>query len=166
MGAMKTFALTLLFVPALLFAGAAHAQGTSSLKQQMPPAVFHAAGLDTLTPAQLHTLEHWLRHHPLKAAAARPAPSADAMGADQLKKPDREPSSIHQVIKAPRPFHGWHHGSVITLANGQQWKVVDDSSLYVPGPKHPVAVIHHGFMGSYLLKLKGYNAVAHVRRIR
>ncbi len=165
---MKT--LTSLILLALLCgSGAALAQDAASLKAQMAPQTFKAAGLDTLSPRQLATLEHWLRNHPQAMQPDQNAPPPAArMGARDLQKPRHhrasEPDRITSTVVGT--FSGWRHGSVITLANGQKWQVVGDSDFYIPRTPHIKATIKHGFMGGYLLTVHGYNTSARVKRIQ
>ncbi len=54
------------------------------------------------------------------------------------------------------PFDGYDPGSVLTLENGQRWKVVDDSSDYRRKVLTPVPVkIVPGSMGSFFMEITG-----------
>lgn len=152
--------------PALLFALAALAAGSalaappaSVLKAEMPAHTFHAAGLDKLSPQQLKVLEDWVRAHPLPPAA----PSMGEADLQHTPKPPPEPKRMSSRVVGH--FDGWRHGSIITLANGQQWEVIDDSELVAPNAGHPVATVRRAFLGSHLLTVQGYNIAARVRRV-
>lgn len=78
------------------------------------------------------------------------------------KKRDDEPDKIHSQIVGW--FKGWQKGEVLTLSNGQQWKVVSDSRGYVK-LENPEVEIGRGFLDSYNMKVSGLNSVAKVRRV-
>lgn len=60
-------------------------------------------------------------------------------------------------------FKGWKKGALLTLANGQKWRVKSRSKGYVK-LINPEVVISRGFLGSYNMKVEGLNASAKVRR--
>lgn len=61
-------------------------------------------------------------------------------------------------------FEGWEAGTVIRLANGQAWRVIDGSSavLYLKSPK---VRVRRAALGSFMLELEGSNSTARVRRL-
>ena len=84
----------------------------------------------------------------------------DAFGktAEQINQLD----SIKSHIKGP--FKGWKKGAVISLANGQKWKVTSRNTGYV-NLTDPMVEISRGFLGSFNIKVEGLNARAKVRRV-
>jgi hypothetical protein len=150
--------------------GAAHAQSTPSLQQRMGDAAFHRAGLDKLDAQELHALEQWLAAHP---DALAPPPSETRSAATAAER-----ASGHSGVRAAKSgrsretiashvaghFRGWHSGDVLTLANGQRWRVVDDSSLDTGKVLDaPAVTIKPGLVGGWLLKVEGYHASARVQ---
>jgi hypothetical protein len=139
------------------------AQDSSELRTRMGAQAFHAAGLDKLSPQELAQLEAWLATHPpvtlpaSRAASARIAarvPEAPSAGHGR----DRVESRI-----AGR-FEGWHPGSVLTLQNGQQWRVIDSSELVVrQALDQPPVTVRPGLLGGWNLKVEGYNTQARVK---
>jgi hypothetical protein len=154
----------------LATAGAAHAQSTPSLQQRMGGPTFHRAGLDKLDPQELHALEQWLAAHP---DALAPPPSETRSAATAAERasghpgvraakagPSRETIASHVAGR----FGGWQPGDVLTLANGQRWRVVDDSSLDTgKALDAPAVTVKPGLVGGWLLKVEGYNASARVQ---
>jgi hypothetical protein len=54
------------------------------------------------------------------------------------------------------PFKGYEPGSVLTLTNGQRWRVVDNDSDYCKPVMTPVPVhIVPGSMGSFFMSIQG-----------
>lgn len=154
----------------LVAAGAAHAQSVPSLQQRMGNAAFHQAGLDRLSPQELHALEQWLAAHP---DALVPPPSdagsatvaADrASGHAGVRAAKTRPARETIVSHIAGRFGGWQPGDVLALANGQRWRVVDDSSLDTgKALDAPAVAIKPGLVGGWLLKVEGYNATARVQ---
>ncbi|MDO1528107.1 hypothetical protein QMK61_04600 [Fulvimonas sp. R45] len=154
----------------LAAAGAVHAQTMPSLQQSMDGATFHQAGLDKLSPQELQTLERWLAAHPgallpppsqaRSATAAADRASGHAGFPPAKARPSREAIVSHVAGR----FRGWQPGDVLTLANGQRWRVVDDSALDTGRALDaPAITIKPGLVGGWLLKVEGYNASARVQ---
>ena len=62
-------------------------------------------------------------------------------------------------------FKGWDKGLIVTLENGQKWKVVSNSRGYIK-LNSPKAVIERAFFGSYKMRVEGYTPVAKVKRVK
>ncbi|MEO6799103.1 MAG: hypothetical protein ABI178_04130 [Rhodanobacter sp.] len=171
---MKAYSSLLL--PILLFSllGMAPLQARQavSLQKQMGNAEFTQAGLDKLSPAELQHLQQWLALHASELSASVPAsaetsataaaakssgPFTHKAKAPQLKRNDTVTSRI------AGEFNGWQRGTTMTLQNGQKWRVSDDSSLTVRKSLfNPEVSVKPGFMGSWVLKVEGYNTSAQV----
>lgn len=95
-----------------------------------------------------------------KQAGATPAAKAAAFGAEA--QPRREElEAIESQINGI--FEGWRANSVLRLANGQVWQVIDGSSAVVY-LKNPKVRVRRASMGSFILELEGSNETARVRR--
>jgi hypothetical protein len=86
-----------------------------------------------------------------------------AVGLEQ-KKPEDAPTSIASTIVGN--FSGWGPSTVITLANGQVWKVVDGSQADLPPVSNPPVKIVRNVFGTMYLEIDGTNASQKVRRVR
>jgi hypothetical protein len=81
------------------------------------------------------------------------------------KKPDpEEPKAIESTIVGD--FDGWRPGAQIRLANGQVWRVVDDSEAVLNRMSNPKVRIERNLFGTLFLKVEGTNNSAKVRRIQ
>lgn len=111
---------------------------------------------------------------PAAAAAAAspartaPAPATTASKTDEFGLEDKRAaasqlSTIESTISGR--FEGWGPNSRITLANGQVWRVSDDSSaiLYLDNPK---VVVRRGLLGAFYLELDGTNRSPKVKRVK
>lgn len=157
-----------LLVPVLLGLActAACAQDAATLRAQMGARDFHQAGLEKLSPQELDHLQRWLAAHASELAATMPASAAHSakVAARQPAAPraDRHGDVVESHLAGR--FDGWHPGSVLTLENGQQWRVVDDSELTVPqATDHPTVTVRPGLMGGWNLQVEGYNTRARVK---
>lgn len=104
---------------------------------------------------------------PSAAPAGAPAASPEqSFGLRPAVKKQREvePGSIHSTVVGR--FDGWVPGAMITLANGQVWKVTDDTDAVLPIMQDPKVEITHGLLGAYFLQVEGYTNSARVARVK
>ncbi|MFN3964722.1 MAG: hypothetical protein ACK4JC_04815 [Silanimonas lenta] len=148
---------------------AAGAQQASTLEERMSAADFKRAGLDKLSEEELAALNAWLQRHGSGATAvsAPPAAAEDRTGFPApgffggTSGPDRVESRV-----AGR-FTGWNGaGDLITLANGQVWRVTDSSTRLRVDLTDPRVVIERNAFGGWQLRVEGYNTRARVIRVQ
>ncbi len=152
--------LAVLFVMA---AFAVQAQSFSSLEERMSAQEFRAAGLDKLTPEELAALNAWLQNRTAgtaPSAYARPAAEEDRIGFRDTY------DGTGVVSRIAGEFTGWDGKTKFTLENGQVWEQAESSSLKGVRLDSPAVTIEPAFMGSWLLKVEGYNKTVRVRRIK
>ncbi len=162
---MFRFAVTLLFSSLLGFAARAGAQEFSSLEERMSESEFRDAGLEKLAPEELARLNDWLRSR-LNAIPATPV-SASQEGFkpdDGLFATGGDRGEI--VSRIDGVFDGWNRNTVLKLENGQWWQVTESQSFAVPEMSNPGVTIKPAMLGSWLMKIEGYNRSARVTRIR
>ncbi len=96
---------------------------------------------------------------PATPAAAAPAPADFGLPSKPAApNADRVESHIDGL------FEGWKKGQVIRLANGQSWRVHDDSSAYL-NLQSPRVTVRRSVFGGYLMEFEGSNKVVRVRRV-
>jgi len=156
------FALGLCLVAGLSFAGNVIMPADfTGLEKNMTPQEFQAAGLNKLTPEELAALNTWLiGQMKQRETAAAKAPRVDREGF--LNSGDDSP--VHSRILGE--FHGWRGRTHFALENGQVWVQVEDSELEGVNITDPEVTITPGFMGSWRLKVKGYNSFVRVKRVK
>lgn len=154
---------SLILVAALLLAGPAVAAEFSSLEERMSAADFRAAGLDKLTPEELANLNEWLRTRGLTGARTAAAASTAGFRSNTFFGTGDSAGPIRSEIRGG--FSGWGPGKRLVLENGQEWEIVE-GSFSIPETPLAKVTIEPGFLGSWLLKVDGYNASARVRRVR
>jgi len=102
------------------------------------------------------------------AAAAPPAAAASSpsllsrFGFENRPQPEELPTVESHI---PGSFEGWGPKSVIALANGQVWQVIDDSTRKVYR-ENPKVTLRRGSLGSFFLDIEGVNPSPRVRRIQ
>jgi hypothetical protein len=95
---------------------------------------------------------------------AIPAAARDqAFGLEQ-KKPEAPPTAVQSTIVGT--FSGWGPSTLVTLANGQVWKIVDGSQADLQPVSNPPVRIVRNMFGTMFLEIDGTNASPKVRRIR
>ena len=101
---------------------------------------------------------------PAGGSAARSLPAEDfGMRPAPVKKSEL-PASIQSTVVGD--FDGWVRGTQITLANGQTWRVNDDSEAVLPPMRSPKVEISRGLLGSYLFQVAGHTNTARVVRVK
>lgn len=145
-----------------LVGGTALAQQFSTLEERMSQSEFKAAGLDKLTPAELAALNAWLAGK-VSAAAPAAAPAQDLRGFENRSFGDD--SAV--VSTVPGEFTGWQAaGTRFNLANGQVWQVIDSSTRLRVKLTDPTVTIDKGALGTWYLRVDGYNTRAKVKRVK
>ena len=99
---------------------------------------------------------------PAPAPASQSQSPASRFGFEQRTQPD-EPPTLESHI--PGKFEGWGPKSVITLANGQAWQVIDDSARFT-NLQDPKVTVRRGMLGSFFLDITGVNPSPRVRRVQ
>lgn len=106
---------------------------------------------------------------PAPGAAPRPAaPPREAASPSLLERfgmETRQPQADRIESHIPGLFTGWKANSLIRLANGQVWKVVDGSWLH--GEWHnPKVSVRRGMLGAFYLDIEGENRSPRVQRVQ
>ena len=100
------------------------------------------------------------------ATAAAPAAQAAAnfgLSATQMRKPD-EPNALESTLLGR--IDGWGPSTQFRLANGQIWRVADDSSGSVNEIDSPKVKITRNALGTMFLEVEGSNQAPRVRRVQ
>lgn len=119
-----------------------------------------------LTPAQLELLNRYLRDAEAKAPPAEAARHETAQGeahADPTRFIGLDAERI--ASKAVGTITGWEPGTVFTLANGQQWKVLKGSMTLRKPLQDPAIVLVPGVAGRWFLQVDEDMPKARVYRI-
>jgi len=99
------------------------------------------------------------------AAPAAPASAANStfgLTAGQMRKTEQEESVESALVGT---FSGWRPGTNFRLANGQTWRVADDSSASLYAREAPKVAVKRNFIGTYFLEVEGVNQAPRVRRV-
>jgi hypothetical protein len=162
---MKNSLPVLLFACGVLSAGAAVADAGSA-----DQAVLKCRALSD-TPRRLACYDA-IPVGGVAAAAPAPVVAASAASPEQSfglrpvvkKQKDVEPEAIHSTVAGR--FDGWTPGAIITLTNGQAWRVTDDADAVLPIMQNPKVEITRGLMGAYFLQVEGHANSARVARVK
>jgi len=100
---------------------------------------------------------------PLGAASTNAGDQANFGNATVAKVQEAQPKSMDSTVAGE--FAGWGPGTRITLANGQVWKVIDDSSAVLPRRSDTKVHIERNVFGTMFLRAEGSNSSAKVRRV-
>lgn len=101
---------------------------------------------------------------PAPAIAPAPAPAIAGFGSETVKrKVDELPKSMESTIVGE--FDGWGPNTRVRLANGQVWRVIDDSSAVLPRRTNTKVRIERNLFGTLFLNVEGTNSSAKVRRV-
>lgn len=149
--------------------GTAAARDMRPIEQRFNAAQLREAGLDTLTPAQLAALNRLLA---MEEASAMPAPAPATTPAVATPAPAIDPGLLEGAIEGPvrsravGRIDGWAPGSVFTLANGQQWRVLKGAVRLRTPLDAPQIEVAAGMGGRWFLQVDPDQPRARVQRIR
>jgi len=107
---------------------------------------------------------------PLSGAAlaiAAPAKTPEqnfGLSGHQLRQQSGEPDTVETSIAGH--FEGWGPSSRFTLANGQVWRVADDSQGSVAEKDNPKVKLVRNSFGTIFMEIEGSNQAPRVRRER
>jgi hypothetical protein len=150
-------------------AGMAEArQDALRIEQRLTAEQLRETGLDTLTPAQLARLNELLSAPVAVSAASPPAPTMASAPA-QAGAPSSAPAAPVAQPGIDKPLFGfndapiksrlkgtitgWEEGTVFTLENGQQWKVLK-GHMKLPKPiTDPDIRVVPGLVGRWFLEV-------------
>jgi hypothetical protein len=150
----------------LLAATAASAQtqpqsSTQTLEERMSQAEFHAAGLNKLSPEELHQLNAWLQNH----GAATPTIKVVGTNGQPVFYPhESERETVESHLAGS--FSGWTGHSVFTLDNGQQWQQAESGAYDSGKLDHPAVKIKPMLLGSWLMYVDGCGCSVRVKRVK
>ncbi len=99
---------------------------------------------------------------PPTASATRTQDATFGLTASQLRKSDQQDGVESTLVGT---FSGWSPTTTFRLANGQAWRVVDDSSASLYSREAPKVAIKRNFFGTYFLEVEGVNQAPRVRRL-
>lgn len=137
------------------------------LQERMSYAEFRKLGLDQLSEQQIKGLNAWLQAHgdcgASMSEAARPSAGSVASKATPAAQ---DTQSDHIQSRIAGDFSGWSNDTVLTLQNGQRWRVTDDESMHIATLHDPQVTLWKGLFNAWLLSVDGLDQTAHVARVR
>lgn len=148
------------------------AQQAPPIQEAMTPEEFSQAGLDKLSATELARLNAWLDRRveqQTSAAVAAVAEQAREEGRKEVVEKNRgffhfnSDEPITATITGE--FNGFGKGKRYRLDNGQVWEQTDTATLAGVRRTDPQVSIRPGLMGTWYLKIDGYNTRAKVTRI-
>jgi hypothetical protein len=161
---MRLPAVVLLSLAAFAPGGSVLAVETfSTLEERMTDEEFRAAGLDRLTAEELANLNAWLAR---RNVSTRPAPAGGSEGfkPDGLFGDSGDRGRV--VSRATSDQDEIGVGTVVALENGQSWRITDGSLSLSGGLAGRTVTVEPAMLGSWLLKVEGYNRALRATRVR
>lgn len=126
------------------------------IEDRLTQAQMQATGLARLTAAELAELNRVLEGESRETERIVENRVREAKGAPEV--------ATSSTI--PGPFNGWAPGMTLTLANGEQWRVIEGTLVVTRGKRSDVPVrVSPGFLGAWYLKAEGEVPQAKVKRI-
>lgn len=98
------------------------------------------------------------------AVAAAPVRNAVQEFGLEEKKKQEAPNAIESTIIGS--FSGWGPGAQIALANGQVWRVIDNSDATLRPMMNPKARVERNYFGTMFMVIEGTNHSPKVRRVK
>lgn len=126
-----------------------------------------AAGLANLTPAEREALQRLVEAY--KAGVTPPTSAAPTSSATAEKTVVVSPGTKveYAVIRSTvaGEFNGWKPGQVMTLANGQRWRVTDEDGYYIRRVENPEVEITPSKFGGYWMRFPALKARVRVELV-
>lgn len=163
----RLFLATALAAMLPLAAPLAGAQSFSTLEERMTATEFREAGLEKLTPEELAILNAWLKSRATASPNNTTTPANDRRGfaSEGFFGSGDGADQITSMIIGP--FRGWEGvNTMITLANGQVWRVTDSSTRLRVNLTDPRVTLTRNALGGWSLRVEGYNTRARVIRVK
>lgn len=131
------------------------------IEQRLTGAQMQQTGLDKLEPGQLALLNRLLDEEQASLVETAKAQGSREASAGRLMARDTQPVTSRIVGE----IRGWSNGNVLTLENGQRWRVVQ-GDLFLRKPlSNPEVHITISNMGAWHLQIEGQNQRAKVERL-
>jgi hypothetical protein len=151
--------LVLSAVCAVSAAGASFAADLAPIQSRMSPSDFHAAGLDKLSPAELKSLDDWLKGNNTTTTTYVTPTGAPVF---YPKSSDRE--VVESRIDGR--FTGWYGNNVFKLENGQEWTQAESGQMTGGKYDHPKVKIKPMLLGSWLMYVEPCGCSVRVNRTK
>lgn len=155
---MYKFLLALLIA---VCAQSASAEEMQPIEQRMTPEVRKAAGLDKLSAGELGALNTWLEANMSEKAIRKSLVGFPVMhlfsGGDQ---------AAPIVAHFEGEFRGWTGKTSFPLDNGQVWEQIEPGRLVAKRVNNPEVTIKPAMMGTWMLRVEGYNRSVRVQRVK
>ena len=142
------------------------------LREELDGQAFERSGLNKLSDRELAYLNQEVANL-LGRDVAQAEPELpqgdDRFGLETIKVRvekllmSRGPEQIESRLMGE--FTGWKGNTRFVLENGQVWQQTDNSRFVSRKMDTPMVTIRRGALGSYLLKVEGYNSSVKVVRI-
>lgn len=145
----------------MLHAGATQAQEMEPIEQRMSAGDRAASGLDKLSPAELAALNAWLEGNMSEKAIRKSLVGFPVM---HLFSGGDDPQPI--VTRIVGEFSGWKGATTFTLDNGQVWRQIEPGRLVARRTSNPTVTIKPAMMGTWMLRVEGYNGSVRVQRLK
>lgn len=146
--------------------------GAAEFSRTLTPAEFAAAGLGKLTPAELAQLDALVRDRTDDGSPRAPGTGPTAVPpAPAAAEPARNWRERMRVVLMPGTeityttvesqlqgsFRGYEPGRILTLANGQRWRVLE-GKYWAPAKtadQPRKVIVRPGALGSFFLEIEG-----------
>lgn len=156
----------------LVMAAASNGNG-AEFSERLSPEEFSAAGLSKLSAEELNRLNALIQRQrradgerneqrtretgTTGAETSATTPLGKASGRDRVVlTPGTSVEYLQVETRLTGSFRGYERGTVLTLANGQRWRVVDGSywASAKDADKRRKVVIEPGVLGSFFLRIQ------------
>lgn len=158
----------LLLLVSLWLGGVVVSVAQERFSQRLTSAERQAAGLDTLTPAQLAALDTLVQRDRESGPTPPPAktePSAEARVARFALPEKDEPTAVQSRLAGE--YRGWDGRTFFQLENGQLWVQTDSTDTHSTSPRsNPAVKVEKSMFGGYKLTVEGERLWVRVKRVK
>lgn len=156
---MRIFLPLVLVAALLMHATAAQAERNYlPIEKRLTAEQLKATGLDQLSATQLELLNSLLSEEQKTVVQATKAETAKRDSGGLF---GRGAEPVNTTLKGE--FKGWSKGTILSLENGQRWRVVDGDYYVGKAVAAPKVQVTPGKISGWYLRVEGHNPSAKVQ---
>jgi len=140
------------------------AESFPGVEKLMTPEQLKSTGLNKLTPAELKSLNDWLRNYSAGTVESAKV-EARAEVVHEVRAQEAEANQAERIVSQIQgEFRGWSGKTTFPLKNGQVWQQRSNGQLYYKAVE-PKVEFTKNLLGYYVMKIIGTTYAVGVKRI-
>ncbi len=165
---LRTLPISLLLALTILPGTAGAAEPFPGVEKLMTAEQLRNAGLNKLTPAELKSLNEWLRNYStgtVESAVESAKVETRAEVVKEVRTQEKEAKQAERIVSQIQgEFRGWDGKTIFPLKNGQVWQQRSSGQLFHKAVE-PQVEITKNIMGYHVMHILGTSYSVGVKRV-